>query len=393
MMFWVRQLMAVLYPIAFLVGIPLLMQKSRYLSLIVPVAYGICSWLQWWESVATHEIALTSLFATFNAIPCWAFYSLSVEPAELIMEPVLLMCLGIAIAFAVNSSTLGCSAPAAYSSNISFIAGNILWQGYVYMFVVLVLLPIIFILRLKVLKPYADAPKTYTRLIIFGFCCSTLTGVFPWLADRYACNDQIQVLFLHLPSCSTFHDDLHMSGFIGGIALCSVGAVLMCYFAVQPHMDKLNSSVELSSSRSYKELNMVLNHMIVFIILLVCFFTEFGILFSLREQLSKPELCTLYSTPSSCSGSLVPNETYQSIVEHTGWPCVWNATQPTSSLLSQCTDPNCNEGGRFPQNAAAVVCEFLVICCWLYIVSLAILVCEEVQKLFVEHTLLVEQKP
>ncbi|CAE8734684.1 unnamed protein product [Polarella glacialis] len=380
---WAVTLWAVCYVLFFLVCIPLLMFKNRYFALLVPIAYEQYSLvLQFWESVATQEFAMMAILVTFHAVPCLAFYLFNVDPADLVMVPVLLFSLGIVITFAVSGSSLGCSAPAAYSSNISFIAGNIMWRGYVYMFVVLVLLPLIFLLRLKFISAYTGSPAIYRNLIVSGFCTSTLTGVFPWLADDYLCKDEVSILsIIYLPSCSTFNDDLHMGGFFGGISMCAIGSAFLLRSALQPHVNKLDEVVELSSRRSHKRINFVIGVIIVLALLLVCLFIEFGILFSLRPQLSAPMLCTKYKVENDCQGSSIPKEMFDSInATGQGWPCVWNATQPISTLLSQCTDPTCRDDGRLYQNAAGVACEYFVICCWLYIVCLTILVLEELEK-------------
>jgi len=399
-------------------GVPMLMLHKGWWAVSIIVLYVLNAIFGYLEHAATVPYVFLTIVSCLLGVVSSNFVLHNVSPGEFLLKPVLLFSLGLAIAFYVTDQKLGCSAPAAYSASISYVAGNILWWGYVFLAIVLTMLPLLLINKLeqmkventKVLvqakaKPSADIKpgsgewtvmqqdekkvRTSEWLVRIGFCLSSMTGVFPWLAKRAVCRN-VNSLFnlIFFPSCSDAADVFHMGGFLSGIAFSLVGATWRAYQSLSPNLDTLykvmpgNFAGCLPNHR-YTLLNFSINLIFVLAILTVCHFLQFGILFSIRPERSIWTVCTLYASEAECHGARVPKSEMAYLESNGGWPCVWNETatdEDAFNSLSRCTDPSCYEDDILQKFSASILCEYLMICNWLFIVSLCLLLVTSVEQ-------------
>jgi hypothetical protein len=234
--------------------------------------------------------------------------------------------------------------------------------------------------------------------------------VFPWLAKNSECGEKQPDIItkmanytggMHIPMCTGMADDIHMGGFLGGIALSVTGACLRLKTCLERDLHRklleectLNMEMVKSPCAGFRkllskryQLKFTVNLVITMCITALLVFMQFGIGFAALPERSQWTICTRWGSAETCSGGDVPlsvKETLrttpqwaQKYNETDGWPCVWNASKMHDINLHRCTDPLCdinyeNQSNDFRRNAQSIACEFMLICAWIHISSLSL---------------------
>ena len=115
---------------------------------------------------------------------------------------ILVICLGLLI-LALNAGDDICKTALGYCSTISCVCGNVIWHGYVFMFITLVLAPIVLVISLlrgfekDHLMVSNDKEKGHNFIIVMAWiylvsiACTCLTGMLPALEESGTISDAL----------------------------------------------------------------------------------------------------------------------------------------------------------------------------------------------------------
>mmetsp|Transcript_4698 Transcript_4698/g.14824 ORF Transcript_4698/g.14824 Transcript_4698/m.14824 type:complete len:434 (+) Transcript_4698:83-1384(+) len=299
--------------------------------------------------------------------------------------PPFFVAMGAVIGWRVIDCTLGCSSWAESAPSISFLTANIMFEGYVLLFVMLVLIAYIFFERVDEMarnrvkleaevaalnrignkleaevKPH-HLPYYFTSLagewlMRWGFALTTITGIMPSLAGN--CHMQPTEYYEYCYE-EVMSAGPHTIGIAGGIFLTFLGFQLR---AVGPITGQGLEKLKPGGARSYAFYTLVISELTFF--LMLAYFVAWGYFLSLSGTGTKRvDVCILHETMDQCTGaSLPPMQQRWADQRQGGWKCRWD---PNADFYQYpCTKFNCDAGGRVTQNKYSVIFEFLGFLYW-----------------------------
>mmetsp|Transcript_118854 Transcript_118854/g.165610 ORF Transcript_118854/g.165610 Transcript_118854/m.165610 type:complete len:406 (+) Transcript_118854:1-1218(+) len=285
--------------------------------------------------------------------------------------PPFFVAMGAVIGWRVIDCTLGCSSWAESAPSISFLTANIMFEGYVLLFVMLVLIAYIFFERVDELArnrvkreaeldqkpaPYHMESLWGEWLMRIGFALTTITGIMPSLAGNCHMqpSDYYEFCYEEVMSAGP-----HTFGIAGGIFLTFVGFQLR---AAGPIAGQGFSNMKPGGPKSYAFYTFLISNF-TFTLMLI-YFVIWGYFLALSGKGTKlVDVCILHQTMDDCTGaSLPPLQQRWADQREGGWKCRWD---PNADFYQYpCTKFNCDAGGRVTQNKYSVIFEFLGFLYW-----------------------------
>lgn len=285
--------------------------------------------------------------------------------------PPFFVAMGAVIGWRVVDCTLGCSSWAESAPSISFLTANIMFEGYVLLFVMLVLIAYIFFERVDEMArnrvkreaEMAPEPAPYHLtslggewLMRLGFALTTITGIMPSLAGN--CHMQPTQYYEYCYE-EVMSAGPHTIGIAGGIFMTFVGFQLR---AVGPITGQGMVNLKPGGAHSYAFYTLLISELTFF--LMLAYFVVWGYFLTLSGIGTKRvDVCILHDTIDECTGaSLPPMQQRWADQRAGGWKCRWD---PHADFYQYpCTKFNCDAGGRVTQNKYSVIFEFLGFLYW-----------------------------
>lgn len=274
--------------------------------------------------------------------------------------------MGCVIGWRVVDCTLGCSSWAESAPSISFLTANMMFEGYVLLFVMLTMMAYMFFQRVDIMarnriQGEREGTRVWTAssllgewLMRIGFVLTTFTGIMPSLTsnchlmppDRYEyCWAEVMV-------------GPHSWGITGGIGLTFFGYQMR---AITPILGR-GMNMRPGGGRFYAFLTLVLSEISFF--LMCAYFIAWGyFLFNAGAATKDVDLCILKDTEDKCTGAdLTVLQQQWADMREGGWRCRWDPR--TDYYLYPCTKYDCDADGRITNNKYSVIFEYLGFLMW-----------------------------
>ena len=287
---------------------------------------------------------------------------------QFFLIPPFFLAMGAVIGWRVIDCTLGCSSWAESAPSISFFTANVMFEGYVLLFIMLVLIAYIFFERVdemarnRVKREAESGTSSYRYsslsgewLMRMGFALTTFTGIMPSLAGN--CHMQPDHYYEY---CYTevMSSGPHTIGIAGGIFLTFCGYQLRAAGPIATHV--------ASGTRNFSWQMAFLTLLMAEITfgLMLCYFITWGYFLTLAgPNTKKVDTCILHTTEAACTGADLPQLQQQWADQRAGgWRCRWDPN--VDFYLYPCTKFNCDAGGRVTQNKYSVIFEYLGFLYW-----------------------------
>lgn len=269
-----------------------------------------------------------------------------------------------------------CESAAAYAGSISKVSASIIKEGYVFMFVSLILVALIVLQRIGRIKrermrrefkagtPPDESPSSWWKAlesVNFWDNCLQLTIIFVALTAVFPDAANNCSLYENPSECGGDHYPtahyIHVVGIAGGMLFSLMSAIPRFILTVK---DKLGTE----DGWRYKYMGAIL----LSCVLMWAFNVAAFLLVDATSEPPVMHICRLYTTSSSCNGDeLPPAWKARSVIEDVPqrglkageWPCTWHEeSELYTSYL--CTDDNCKVNGRLYELQYAVVTEYAV---------------------------------
>lgn len=277
--------------------------------------------------------------------------------------------MGAVIGWRVVDCTLGCSSWAESAPSISFLTANIMFEGYVLLFVMLVLIAYIFFERVDEMARNRIKRESEGALLNFrcssllgewlmrlGFTMTTITGIMPSLAGNCHMQPRENYEYCYQEVMSS---GPHTLGIAGGIFSIFIGFQLR---AVGPVIGQGLANLRPGGAKAYAFWTLVLAE--VTFLLMLGFFAIWGYFLALSGKGTKSvDVCILHDTQAHCIGETLPPLQQQWADQREGgWRCRWDPN--VDFYQYPCTKFDCDRGGGLTQNKYSVIFEYLGFLYW-----------------------------